>query len=162
MTESPISTWSVEWWASVVGVGIAVHLLAAYLKPRIDRIGARTSRAWAARNEERARARLARIDDLRRKEARRLVAAFEGLRCYMRSIKYFLFAIAYCFVGFLAIMMHALPVASVSGIMALLSILLSISSERNARRIHQAELTEALESKDDEIPASQQQRDSRA
>jgi hypothetical protein len=24
MTESPISTWSVEWWASVVGVGVTV------------------------------------------------------------------------------------------------------------------------------------------
>jgi hypothetical protein len=42
-----LTSWT--WWTSVVGVGIALNLISAYLKSPIDHLLSRTSTRWSTR-----------------------------------------------------------------------------------------------------------------
>jgi hypothetical protein len=80
MSEAHARIFSLEWWLTVVFVGLAIHLLAEYLKPHLDHIGGRLIRSWATRNAVRAHKRQLRIELLREDESRRLMAAQQEVR----------------------------------------------------------------------------------
>jgi hypothetical protein len=86
MSESQVSLFSGNWWLTVFFVGLGIHLIAAYVKPRLDRLGGWTSRSWANRNERRTHERQVRIDRLRRDETARWAAGHHELRLRIRSV----------------------------------------------------------------------------
>ena len=86
MSEAPAHLLSLEWWLTVVVVGIGVHLAASYLKPRLDKAGGRVFRAWATHNAERARKRQLRVELLRSSESRRLMAAQENMHHLLTAV----------------------------------------------------------------------------
>ncbi len=56
---------SPAWWLSVVAAGIAVNLLAAFLKPRVDDALTSVSKKWGERTDKQRQERKLRIDRLR-------------------------------------------------------------------------------------------------
>jgi hypothetical protein len=78
--ESSAPILSREWWLTVVVVGLGIHLLASYLKPRLDQAGGWFSRSWALRNEKRKRERQARIEVLKSNEDARRKAQMDEFR----------------------------------------------------------------------------------
>jgi hypothetical protein len=163
MAESPGAIWSLEWWISVVVFGLGVNLASGYLKPYLDRIGARISRAWATRSEQRALERLAQIDKLRCNEAMRQAATLEELRSHILGINSFLMSISLSVLGIsLRVLSNQrqgfLP--SVCGtvllVLGALAMLRSISHDFDARRIRQ-ELVEALKIMTDDTQSAHPQ-----
>jgi hypothetical protein len=84
--------WSFHWWLSVVVVGVTIHLLAAYLKPRLDRFGNWISQKSSARTRARRQALLEAIELLRRDRAARYAAHFEEMRYRLRGLQHFVMA----------------------------------------------------------------------
>lgn len=144
--------WSVEWWTGVVVVGVGVHLLAAYLKPRLDRVGGWLSRSWAARNEKRTRARLARIDLLKRDDGARLAASFGEIRYRVRSVQFLLLSVLFIGIGTLVGQGSMVVVGGWvfrgCGIGALLTMLLALDDHSEAMQISR-ELSMALSEKEE-------------
>jgi|ERR1700730_448218 len=87
MAEAHATIFSREWWITVFLVGLAIHLLASYLKPRLDQIGGWFSRSWANRNEARAKARQKRIDALKRSPRAKANATTEEFRARLAGIE---------------------------------------------------------------------------
>lgn len=138
----------------VVVAGVAVHLLAAYLKPRVDRIGAWTSRSWSTRSEKLARLRLARITELRRDETAKLMAIAGELRCRIRATQFMFLAIS--FAGGAIAWQLISPwsflniVGDIAFVLSILLLLFGLYDHAEAMRI-EAELYEATKAKEDNI-----------
>ena len=56
------SVFSLEWWLTVVVLSVALNLVAAYLKPHLDRLGGHVSTRWAQRNARESAERERRIE----------------------------------------------------------------------------------------------------
>jgi len=144
---------SIEWLMSVVVVGVAVHLLAAYVKPRLDRLGSWASRSWAARSERRQQSRMARIALLKASERARFDTAVHELRCRIRATHFILSS--FVFVGFAGTTIAIAPVViptvtlarivfGVFGVLAVLTLLLALDDHVEAMQT-QSEMREAAE-----------------
>ena len=88
MAEGHATLFTREWWITVVLVGLGIHLLASYLKPRLDQIGGWFSRSWAARNEAHAKELQERIDQLKRSRTARVNATTEEFRARLSGIQW--------------------------------------------------------------------------
>ncbi|SRR6266567_711338 len=97
MAEGHATLFTREWWITVFLVGLAIHLLASYLKPRLDQIGGWFSRSWANRNEARANARQKRIDALKLSPRAKANATTEEFRARLAGIERIAVALM-CFV----------------------------------------------------------------
>ena len=86
MTDFLSSLSSPSWWLGVVIVGLLINLIAAYLKPRLDRWLGGSSRWWETRTEKRRRARQARIRKLRESQHEQTMAALEALRSALLGV----------------------------------------------------------------------------
>ena len=86
--EGHATIFSREWWITVFLVGLAIHLLASYLKPRLDQIGGWFSRSWASRNGARAKARQKRIDTFKQSRRARANATIEEFRAHLGGLKW--------------------------------------------------------------------------
>ncbi|MHB8218179.1 MAG: hypothetical protein ACYDDS_19060 [Candidatus Sulfotelmatobacter sp.] len=93
MAEGHTTLFTREWWITVFLVGLVIHLLASYLKPRLDQAGGWFSRSWATRNKRHAHERQLRIDRLRSDETARWVARQEEIRYHLRALKALAFTI---------------------------------------------------------------------
>ena len=74
------------WWLSVFVVGLAVNLLSAYLKPRLDRLLAKGSTSWATRNEKKKAAFLARVERCRSSEHQQVMLSHSVTRQYLATL----------------------------------------------------------------------------
>jgi hypothetical protein len=79
---------SVSWWVGVVLVGLAINLIAAYLKPRLDGTLSSVSKRWATKSAVRRGEREARIRALIASEHEQLLNRTEELRLRVRSFGY--------------------------------------------------------------------------
>jgi membrane protein implicated in regulation of membrane protease activity len=71
---------SLSWWVGVVIVGIVLNVVAAYLKPLMDRVGSRTSTRWKSRTERLQRERNERIAALSQNTDDQILTALNSLR----------------------------------------------------------------------------------
>jgi hypothetical protein len=101
MSQSEGELWSREWWLSVVLIGVVVHLLASYLKPRLDHTASRLALWWATRTEKKRTGREARIDELRSSSEKRILASVAELRCRMRSSQSVFFSVVFLAMAFI-------------------------------------------------------------
>jgi hypothetical protein len=85
--EGHATIFSREWWITVFLVGLGIHLLASYLKPRLDQIGGWFSRSWANRNEVRAKARQKRIETFKRSRMAQANATTEEFRAHLAGLE---------------------------------------------------------------------------
>lgn len=160
MNEAPAHLLSLEWWLTVVVVGIGVHLAASYLKPRLDKAGGWFSKTWAMRSKKRAYERQLRVALLRGSESRRLMAAQEEMRhlltAVLLGVMTVLFLLACFFVAYMLQMLTAIghpppsPHLHIIAILPFLALLISfgcsiraIDNQFDAVRIA-SELREAL------------------
>ena len=110
---------SLEWWVSVVIVGLAINLLASYLKPHIDRVLSRYSSKRRILNEKRKAAEERHVAMLREDKHEQIIDLFRALRSQQRALGFFfiglfsptlgalmngsiIFTIATFFLGFLS------------------------------------------------------------
>jgi len=84
--------WTTERWLSVVLIGVAVHLVAAYLKPRLDRFSSRTALWWTTRTDKRSADREARLHELKDSSERRLQARLAALGFRIGGVQSMMFA----------------------------------------------------------------------
>jgi hypothetical protein len=80
---------SIQWWISVVLVGIVINLAAAYLKPGLDVLIGRISVRWVARTEKLASARRLRIQKLKNDINEQQFAATEAVYLSVRALIYY-------------------------------------------------------------------------
>lgn len=155
MAEAHATIFSREWWITVFLVGLGIHLLASYLKPRLDQIGGWFSRSWASRNEARAKERQIKIDALKRSRTAKANATTEEFRARLLSLQW----IAFSIVGFLVIIVDALfPYrpkwdAAVFLIIAILLVFLGVNALAKGNNIH----SEMLEAENQEREAAKKQ-----
>jgi hypothetical protein len=96
---------SLSWWIGVVLVGIATSAIAAYLKPWLDRLFGRFSRAWSTRTEARKQDFLERVRKASESEDVRADLRFEVLRTLLFGMSFMAFG--------LGIQILAVPVGNV-------------------------------------------------
>jgi hypothetical protein len=87
MAEAHATMFTREWWITVFLVGLGIHLLASYLKPRLDQIGGWFSRSWANRNKARAKERQKRIDTLKQSPRTKADAITEEFRARLAGLE---------------------------------------------------------------------------
>jgi hypothetical protein len=160
MSEGSGRLWSREWWLSAVLIGVAVHLLASYLKPRIDLIARRATLWWATRSQDRRVERAKRIRFLQLNFEDRMAARLAGLQLRLSSIESQMFMVAFAFLSLFALKQATFPywVSVVCMGLAMMYGSLSISGYIRASRIA-GELREALgadESHQSEATADQE------
>lgn len=80
---------SLEWWVSVVIVGLAINLLASYLKPHIDHVLSRYSSRQRSNNEKRKAAEERHMAMLREDKHEQIIDLFAALRSQQRALGYF-------------------------------------------------------------------------
>lgn len=163
MNEAQVPILSREWWLTVVIVGLVIHLLASYLKPQLDRVGGKLSRAWSTRNAVRAREHEARVELLRRNESRKWMAAYDELRARIMAVTALVYALS-CLVGALLFALleyraRTEPPTKPPIILRVMAVTLALIAAAagfafqgrhdEAERI-QSELSEALETPDEE------------
>lgn len=77
---------SPAFWLGVLVVGVLVNLIAAYLKPHIDKSLSSVSARWAKKVEELERKRMARIKTLRGDKHKQLVASRRQVEHLIESV----------------------------------------------------------------------------
>ena len=93
------------WWFSVVAVGAAVNVLAAYLKPALDRLGSLVSTRWSQRTERLRAERRERIRRLQASEGERLLATIEVVNKRVEAVHQQVFALF--FITMIGMMLNA-------------------------------------------------------
>jgi len=94
---------STHWWLSVVVVGVALNLVAAYLKPRLDHWAGRHSARAKERQVARAAKRMDLVERLRESSDERLYLLAEEMRCRLDATHFALLGIGTAILGTLAI-----------------------------------------------------------
>lgn len=84
---------SPAWWIGVVLVGTLVSLIAAYLKPVIDKVLSRLSTYWKERVEQKNKKREEEIMFLRDNPEQRIATHFQEMSCRIRATQYFILSV---------------------------------------------------------------------
>jgi hypothetical protein len=86
---------SPAWWISVVIVSILTSIIAAYMKPLLDRGGSRFSARWRDRIAQNAAARSHAIELLRGSSHEQVMLAFAEIRARLSTLYLFLFSFGF-------------------------------------------------------------------
>ena len=89
------SLFTLEWWFTVVFLSVALNLVAAYLKPSLDRFGGRISTRWAERNSRRVEEREARIEWASQSDLHYTTFRFRVVTARLRAIGDFVLAFSF-------------------------------------------------------------------
>lgn len=138
MSEGSGKLWSREWWFSVVLIGVAIHLLASYLKPRVDQVARRVSLWWATRNQARSVERAKRICSLHLSPETRMRAEFAVVGAHLSGISNLL--LASMFLGLLVLFRYESEFATwlqmLCAALAISYAIFSLTAYARAGRIH--------------------------
>jgi hypothetical protein len=77
---------STSWWLSVVIVGIAINVTAAYIKSRLDGVLSNASSWWKGRSEREKEKRQKLIEKLKNSKEEQFLAVTDDLRERIRAI----------------------------------------------------------------------------
>ena len=96
------SLFTMEWWLTVVVLSVALNLVAAYLKPRLDQVGGRISTRWAQQNAQRAEKRETRIEWAGRSDMNYITHRFRAVQARLHGVGNMFFAVLFMLGGTLA------------------------------------------------------------
>ena len=95
MDEFANSVSSLSWWLGVVVVGIVLNVVAAYLKPRLDKLFSTMSSSWRNRSEKRFSERKRLADELRNDKHQQILILGEETRARIRGIAAFILSLMF-------------------------------------------------------------------
>lgn len=101
MSDFMQSLTSASWWIGVVVVGIAINLVSAYTKPRLDRMMSRTSKWWASLSQTRRDARESRVVALVGNPSEQILATLAEMRMRVRSVFFLILSLGIITIAFL-------------------------------------------------------------
>ena len=84
-----------EWWFTVVVLSVVLNLVAAYLKPRLDRAGGRFSARWAQRNVAKRHEREQRIERASKSQLAYITLRFAASRARVEGCGLLLFGFGF-------------------------------------------------------------------
>jgi MFS family permease len=123
-------------WIGVVIVGILASLVAAYLKPRLDRVLSSISYRWATRTEERRRQRTLRIELLKNNHLAQIQVRMDEMAFRIMSVLLLIMGLAFFVTAVSMVELFDLRLLAVFAMgMAMISTLFALNANVEASRI---------------------------